>query len=330
MQYVCENCSKVFEKAGIGAKPKFCSEGCRREWWKNNSQHKKMYSLTCSYCGNVFENHNKNQKYCSNICKAKNTSTLKNQIRACKSCNKEFTPKYKDQKYCSISCVGRSQIKWYKCKQCNKEFRLTSGGKGIFCGRECSFRYISTHKKTPASALFYDITCSICGSKFNSKRRSNKYCSDSCRREYNRIQAKQKFTSVKETNQYIKKQCPECGRTFEVNYYSSISRFCSHSCSEKYWGRVYKKQRKEQMKLAYVGPVNFRQLYIRDKGICRICGEPVAYDKTPQDPMGATIDHIIPISKGGKHHMGNCQLAHRRCNSLKGDKWPEYVQTYTP
>jgi len=36
--------------------------------------------------------------------------------------------------------------------------------------------------------------------------------------------------------------------------------------------------------------------------------------------MGATIDHIIPLSKGGLHMMSNCQLAHRRCNSYKGNE----------
>lgn len=32
----------------------------------------------------------------------------------------------------------------------------------------------------------------------------------------------------------------------------------------------------------------------------------------------ATRDHIIPLSKDGEHTYGNCQLAHRICNSCKG------------
>jgi 5-methylcytosine-specific restriction endonuclease McrA len=36
------------------------------------------------------------------------------------------------------------------------------------------------------------------------------------------------------------------------------------------------------------------------------------------DPMSATIDHIIPISLGGRHCAENVQLAHRICNNKKG------------
>ena len=35
-----------------------------------------------------------------------------------------------------------------------------------------------------------------------------------------------------------------------------------------------------------------------------------------------SLDHIIPMAKGGSHTWDNVQIAHRRCNSLKGDKLP--------
>lgn len=36
--------------------------------------------------------------------------------------------------------------------------------------------------------------------------------------------------------------------------------------------------------------------------------------------MSPSIDHVIPLSRGGAHAMGNVQSAHLRCNSSKGDK----------
>lgn len=36
----------------------------------------------------------------------------------------------------------------------------------------------------------------------------------------------------------------------------------------------------------------------------------------------ATIDHIIPLSKGGKDEITNMQLAHYDCNQLKADSLP--------
>ena len=57
-----------------------------------------------------------------------------------------------------------------------------------------------------------------------------------------------------------------------------------------------------------------RQL-INSKGpICALCGKPIANMKD------CTIDHIIPISKGGLTTIENCQLAHYKCNQKRGDQ----------
>ena len=34
----------------------------------------------------------------------------------------------------------------------------------------------------------------------------------------------------------------------------------------------------------------------------------------------ATIDHVIPRSKGGTDRPDNLQLAHARCNKIKGNR----------
>ena len=64
--------------------------------------------------------------------------------------------------------------------------------------------------------------------------------------------------------------------------------------------------------------------HIADNGVCGICGLPVSYDKSPSDIWAATIDHIVPLSRGGKHELSNCQLAHRLCNSTKQDDIEDY------
>lgn len=47
---------------------------------------------------------------------------------------------------------------------------------------------------------------------------------------------------------------------------------------------------------------------------CGICNRPIkSYGEF-------NIDHIHPRSKGGKDVWDNLQLAHKRCNSLKGNK----------
>ena len=59
-----------------------------------------------------------------------------------------------------------------------------------------------------------------------------------------------------------------------------------------------------------------RDIYVRDKGICGICGKFVP-------PDSFTIDHIVPISKGGTYEYSNLQCCCRKCNQLKADALPD-------
>lgn len=55
--------------------------------------------------------------------------------------------------------------------------------------------------------------------------------------------------------------------------------------------------------------------------VCGICGKPVDFSLKFPHPLSPTIDHIIPISKGGHpSDIDNLQLAHRCCNRQKSDK----------
>ena len=58
-----------------------------------------------------------------------------------------------------------------------------------------------------------------------------------------------------------------------------------------------------------------RRQLINSKGnVCALCGKPI------KDMKDCTIDHIIPLSKGGQTTLENCQLAHAKCNQKKADK----------
>lgn len=76
---------------------------------------------------------------------------------------------------------------------------------------------------------------------------------------------------------------------------------------------------------ARYGP--FRAEYERNKkkimmtqDTCGICGKLVDKSLPGTDPKGPTIDHIIPIARGGHPaDISNLQLAHRCCNVAKSD-----------
>jgi len=72
---------------------------------------------------------------------------------------------------------------------------------------------------------------------------------------------------------------------------------------------------------------NKKRIYATQK-ICAICGKPVDFSLKFPHPLSPSIDHIIPIDKGGHpSDIENLQLAHFTCNRAKSNKI-ENVQNF--
>lgn len=65
--------------------------------------------------------------------------------------------------------------------------------------------------------------------------------------------------------------------------------------------------------------VRLSDVAARDGHRCQLCRQPVDPNTSHPHPKSASLDHIIPLSRGGEHTMANTQLAHLRCNMLKSD-----------
>lgn len=50
---------------------------------------------------------------------------------------------------------------------------------------------------------------------------------------------------------------------------------------------------------------------------------PVYLGPTRYDPLLATIEHAIPVTREGGHDRENVSLAHYWCNQSKNDRTPE-------
>jgi len=57
--------------------------------------------------------------------------------------------------------------------------------------------------------------------------------------------------------------------------------------------------------------VYYARVYERARGMCHICTKPCEQE-------AGTLDHIIPLAKGGEHSYANCALAHWHCNQRRG------------
>lgn len=76
-------------------------------------------------------------------------------------------------------------------------------------------------------------------------------------------------------------------------------------------GRARSRARRHLVRAGGGDRIDPRSIFERDEGICGICKQPVPPDRYE-------IDHIIPISRGGRHVESNLQTAHVSCNRRKG------------
>ena len=63
------------------------------------------------------------------------------------------------------------------------------------------------------------------------------------------------------------------------------------------------------------------RIYSKYNGICQICGKPV-------NKAEMTIDHIIPLAKGGSNEESNLQPAHEYCNQIKSCNTPQELTRF--
>ena len=123
--------------------------------------------------------------------------------------------------------------------------------------------------------------------------------------------------------------CVECGKEFKQ--YSIRQTMCKDCKKEldkakgKAHARLREARAKENGKIDY--SITLTRLMERDNCTCKICGRKVNENDYTyiNDTFIAgndypSIDHIKPLSKGGVHQWDNVQLAHRICNSFKGNK----------
>lgn len=149
-----------------------------------------------------------------------------------------------------------------------------------------------------------------------------------------RIKLMRFFVALKEYK--TPKKCACCGKDFYSPHY--LIAYCSEKCKAKAKRMRYKerhpeahakkrslnhyRKRAEKYGCSYEHGITRIKVIKRDNYICQICGKVC----NPEDkrwgsfgPDYPTLDHIIPLAKGGPHSWDNVQCACGECNSTKRD-----------
>lgn len=176
--------------------------------------------------------------------------------------------------------------------------------------------------------MIADAVCTWCGSGFTGAPRK-KFCSDRCRysardarpevKDRQNQQRRARYTPTGRRPGPPRTQPAECVVDGCDREPLALSKCQRHYRAQRYaegvpWaqggGKNNDRARARQHGVAYE-PINRLEVYERDGWICGICGGPVEKDD-------ASLDHVVPMSRGGAHLYSNVQCAHLLCNIRKG------------
>lgn len=226
------------------------------------------------------------------------------------------------------------------CNHCGDLIQHYPGNQRKYCSKACAAA--ARKRRVPPQP------CQSCRMLFTPKYDAQRFCSQRCNATCG---ARQKRTSGRYPAK-IEVRCEQCGTIkvlppSQVKHQNGTQRkYCSRRCQglarrggmpgyqqsyyvanrEKIMAKVVRwrkehpeavaelaARRRAQKTTTELEKIHLAAIYDRDRGICHLCCLPVAR-------ADATLDHVIPLSKGGSHTFENVKLAHAVCNSRKGAK----------
>lgn len=155
----------------------------------------------------------------------------------------------------------------------------------------------------------YKRVCPICNKEFLADRFTQVCCSKTCQ---SRRGGKGPYKNYNLT-------CVVCGKEFKGSRFNAKT--CSKKCNHAYCSATRKaRYRNLQQKGLYDYSITLETVYEKFGGECNYCHKKLDFNCDKLSNDYPSIDHMIPLSKGGSHTWDNVQLLCRRCNFKKGAK----------
>lgn len=190
---------------------------------------------------------------------------------------------------------------------------------------------------------FVYLLCTDCGSLFHKSKskirpsRTNRLVCPQCEHILSIIHNNEKSAELKVKRDLLNAEktarkiyekekakhqiCEYCGKEFS----GRKRKYCSDICMKKQSSATKSHIRRLRIQNKPHDNIPLRKLEERDKCICWLCGGKTnRTDRIIHDcwyeagPTHPSIDHVIPLAKGGTHTWNNVRLAHWKCNSLRG------------
>lgn len=250
-------------------------------------------------------------------------------LRHCEVCRVDYEPVRVDQRYCSPPCksrrprVGRRRYAERVCESCGEQYGPTYVQQRT-CGRACG----SAIRRPPASITVLRHRyqgrpkkpvvrqCRECDRYFMDLRR--RFCDPGCRRA---AQLREQRRTKNWGNRRKSPPSAPCIRCGEGEFPYPPRKCADCTRAYKRMRRKADKQRRRALKLGVASePYTLVEIAARDGYRCGLCRGKVVMSLAVPHFKAPTIDHVVPMARGGDDTRANVQLAHFICNCRKSDR----------
>lgn len=206
-----------------------------------------------------------------------------------------------------------------KCLHCLNMFEPKESNRTVYCSRKCGFAdglRVGSGTRAMQRAATY-LRCRVCFGAFLGR---GECCSSGCSMEIRRQYQLNRYNRLRRVR-LPKQACSNCDRKYQPRN-GNNTRFCSDVCARRARKARYGKD--DRKRARYFGaayePINRLKVFQRDDWRCGLCGELVLQGEQAPHPRSPSIDHIVPLSRGGSHTYANVQTACWGCNTAKGNR----------
>lgn len=216
----------------------------------------------------------------------------------CVVCDDLFIPRDRRAKYCSKKCRWKSD----NDKRTKKTARLCPGcgrdisaeyAKKVYCSNAC-LRWVASGN-TELRVL--NTHCQRCEKEFDRLRAGKKYCSETCKKMAGNL-----------------RNGPSHAERYQRERDRRLAYAVDYSKAHPEVGQAAKRRRRAAVEVnglyRFTGD-DWKRCLNRFGGECVYCG---AKERL-------SMDHVVPVTRGGSHGVGNIVPACVSCNASKGNSF---------
>lgn len=256
----------------------------------------------------------------------------------CLACHAKLVGR--QSKWCSKSCAlrgaynikhnrpidSRQWIPQKNCMWCGCTI-IDRGPQSKFCSRKCNLQNSARLQKerrhaqrkkagTPVPGELVPCTNPQCAN-VAVYRYKKAYCSEKC---FQYVLSNKHWLGEGPSTRIFFYPCPDCSFPVLHRHSTGTAKVCKNCRVVR--NKKINSHNSDARRAIGKPKLSVYELAVRDGRRCNICRRKIDLSLSGMAKWGPTIDHILPVSLGGTNDPNNLTLAHRCCNSRRGNREP--------